>query len=403
MKIFGPFAAIAALSAAANARHLFHSEPTGIVALPFDGVSPRPTTPPRVRDLFRRADDDEAQTVLVAPDATCGYISGLVGAAYTCGDDSDSATCVFLTSSAAGDGAVACCNSDQCGYRATCVDYDNYFTSSKCNDGCKIDIYTLKCTQTSAQYCNTVSFDGGIVDYWCNSLSISTAQKASTKYLGQTGKHSFSELALTSSSELSFAASVTGDAASDATSDPSATETNDTSDKDNEGSSTNVGAIVGGVVGGVGAIGLIGIAAFFLLRRRSKKQPDPMQQQPGSGPGGYNPVPQNMAGYYDPNKAYGTPSPGQQYQAPTVGYYPAQAGTPDSNGLTHPTPPPQDPRMAHVTASPDPSFYQQPFPGQQPGFQQHPGYQPQPGFQPQPYVIHEAGGEAVGSKPQELA
>ncbi|KAF4997273.1 hypothetical protein FDECE_12133 [Fusarium decemcellulare] len=404
MKFSGSVAAVAAaLSTTANARHLAYPGPTGIVALPLDGISPVPTTPPRVHDLFRRANkdkDEEGTTVLMAPDATCGYISGRAGAAYTCGVD---ATCLFLTSSAGGDGAVACCDTVECNYRASCVDFNDYFQSSKCNDGCEVDAFTLKCTDTALPYCNTISFDGGIIDYWCNNVEISTLQKAKTTYDGQTGGVSFSEVALTdSSSEITFAttgtlahgASVTADAASDATADASATET---SKKDDDKSSTPVGPIVGGVVGGIGAIGLLGLGAFFFLRRRGNKQaanppaypPTPMQQQPGTGPGGYNPVPQNMASYYDPKNPY--PSPGQQFGAPVVAYYPVQPGTPDPNGQTHHSPPPQDPRLAHAAVSPSPSYHQYPIPGQQPG------------FQPQAPVIHEAGGEPVKNHPQELA
>ncbi|KAJ3507910.1 hypothetical protein NM208_g15896 [Fusarium decemcellulare] len=145
MKFSGSVAAVTvALSTTANARHLAYPGPTGIVALPLDGISPVPTTPPRVHDLFRRANkdkDEEGTTVLMAPDATCGYISGRAGAAYTCGVD---ATCLFLTSSAGGDGAVACCDTVECNYRASCVDFNDYFQSSKCNDGCEVDAFTLK-------------------------------------------------------------------------------------------------------------------------------------------------------------------------------------------------------------------------------------------------------------------
>ncbi|KAM5355608.1 hypothetical protein ACJ41O_002254 [Fusarium nematophilum] len=381
MKVSRPCAAVVALSATAHARHLVHPEPTGIAALPLDGVSPRPTSPPDGGTfglLFRRADDEEDQSILVAPDATCGYISGRLGAAYTCGED---ATCVFLTSSAAGVGKVACCDDIECNYRDACVDFDDYFQSSN--------------TDTTAPYCNTISFSNGIRDYWCNNVDISTPQMATTRYKGQTDSVSWAEVALTdSSTEISFVSTGTDDhgatVSAEAASDATATET---SSKDDEGSKKDsndkVGAIVGGVVGSVGAIGLIGIGVFFFLRHRGKKaaaaaaapgayqQVTPMmQQQPGSGPGGYNPVPQHFTGYYDPKNPYPSPGQQQQYPASVVGYYP---GTPDPSVQTHPTPPPADPRLGHhVNASPAPSFNQQP-------------------------VIHEAGGEPVKPNPHELA
>lgn len=160
-----------------------------------------------------------------------------------------------------------------------------------------------------------------------------------------------------------------------------------------------MGAIVGGVVGGVGAIGLAGILAWFILRQRSKKQPPKppgyqptLTQQPGSGPGGYNQLPQGAAaGYYDNKNPYALG--GQQYP----GYHA------DPNV-------PYDPRLSYATPSPSPSYHQVPPPGQQ---QLTPGYQP-PVIQGvggkaiisevsgEP-VIPEASGEPVKPKAQELA
>jgi hypothetical protein len=141
MKVYSSYAVMASLYTITNARHLVQTQPTVVVSLPPDGMSPRPTSPPNHRDLFRRQNDNEKdQYVLIAPDATCGYISGRPGASYDCGV---SATCAFL-SSPGGDGAVACCNTVECNARASCVDFNDYFSSSACGDGCEVDAYTLK-------------------------------------------------------------------------------------------------------------------------------------------------------------------------------------------------------------------------------------------------------------------
>ncbi|KAF7533868.1 hypothetical protein G7Z17_g13454 [Cylindrodendrum hubeiense] len=175
MKVTGSYAAIAALAATANARFLARSEPTAVVALADDGVSPRPTDAPEY-DLLRRA---ESGTLLYAPDNTCGFISGREGAGYTC---FGTYTCAFSISS--DEGHIGCCADGVCNMRYSCVDYDGYYSSSACEDGCEIDVLTLKCTETSAPYCNTISFDNGVSDYWCNNLVKSTAQMAETTFSG---------------------------------------------------------------------------------------------------------------------------------------------------------------------------------------------------------------------------
>ncbi|KAH8898063.1 hypothetical protein GQ53DRAFT_678017 [Thozetella sp. PMI_491] len=54
-------------------------------------------------------------------------------------------------------------------------------------------------------------------------------------------------------------------------------------EKDNKGSSsTNIGAIVGGVIGGVAVIGIAAFACWYILRRRRRSSREPIQSDPGS-------------------------------------------------------------------------------------------------------------------------
>ncbi|CAM1504148.1 Fc.00g017390.m01.CDS01 [Cosmosporella sp. VM-42] len=413
MKASRSHVAIAALVATANARNLALPNPTASFELPLDGISPRPTKAPvGLHELFRRASESSTtdETVLVAPDNTCGYISGRPGAGYTCFGD---ATCVFFTSATDRDGAVACCNTAECNLRLTCIDYTEFFSSSACDGGCEVDAYTLKCTETSAPYCNTIAFeDGGITDFWCNNVDITSAQQATTTYRGETDDRSFAPLVLSDTSSSAIfsltsgsigpGASVTSDTTSDTTSASASSTTSAGGDSDDsDDSKTPVGPIVGGVVGGVGALGLAGLAIFFFLRNKKKKQvaaagttannntvpppyqQPPMQQQPGTGPGGYNPVPQNQQQtYYDPKNPY--PSPQAGYVQPNNGaggFYPVQ----DPNNPSSPTGTTvTDPRMSQAPISPSPSYAGYNVPGQQTPAQN------QPGFQPQQAVIHEA-------------
>ncbi|KAL9561261.1 hypothetical protein ACKAV7_014616 [Fusarium commune] len=241
------------------------------------GMSSRTTLPPSYHSLFRRENDLKGQYLLIAPDKTCGYISGRPGAVYSCGAN---ATCGLL-SLRDGNGAVACCNTVDCNLKAGCVDFNGYFSSSACVDGCEVDAYTLKCTNTAAPYCNTISFSGGIQDFWCNNVNISTAQAASTTYKGQPDDRNFSTVALADLiTEISFAstgsinnaASINGDFMSDRTADATTSGTSTPQMPDGGDSNTPVGAIVGGVAGGVVAIGLAGLAAFFILRQKKQQK-----------------------------------------------------------------------------------------------------------------------------------
>ncbi|KAI5462221.1 hypothetical protein BGZ63DRAFT_423508 [Mariannaea sp. PMI_226] len=389
MKASGTYAAIAALTAVTNARNLIRSgpEPTQSFKLPNDGVSPRPTE--AAMELFRRAGDF---TTLWAPDNTCGYVSGRQGAAYTCNNDY---RCALVTSGSVGN--VGCCNNDFCNVRYSCVDFEAYWSSSACDDGCAVDAQTLKCTGTTAPYCNTISFADGVTDYWCNNLAISKAQLISTTYSGgDQRKYTANATATTesttssegSSSQTQSTVTVHGSSAS-SSSDSDNDSDNNNNNNNNDHKKSNVGPIVGGVVGGIGGLALIAGAVWFFLRSKKKKeaaaaaaatttttppayQPPPMQQQPGTGPGGYNPVPQGQTGYYDPKNPYPQQA---QYNTPVVaGYYP---GSPDTNQ--------HDPRLSAVNTSPAPTYNQQ-------------------GFQNPQTVIHEAPTDTSGrNETHELA
>ncbi|UKZ56352.1 hypothetical protein TrVGV298_010188 [Trichoderma virens] len=351
------YAALAALLAAADARNLNQlPRATAASDYAFDGFSPSQLN---------------VETVYLAPDATCGYISGLAGAGYTCGV---SATCVFFTSSAAGPGHVACCNSVDCNARNVCIDYEGYFSSSKCNDGCKVDTFTLKCTNTALPYCNTISFPGDIMDVFCNNVDITDVQAALTTYRGEASRR-FTPLPLTGNNAQStiatdFTSSQTSSSSSSTTTGPSPTTT---PPAPSGGGGSNTGAIVGGVVGGVAGLGLIGLAAFFFLRRKKNNTAAP-QEGMAQVPPVYHPPPgvqETPQGHYDPKFAAAT---GQYPQyPPQQGYYQT---TPEGHTIS--TVSPVDPRFSTAASSTSPvpsGGYVAPGPG---------------AFQPQENVIHEA-------------
>jgi hypothetical protein len=132
------FGGFAALSRAVDGRGFLPSATPIDIAPVLNGFSPRPTNGPDVELVKRQT---SKATLLIAPDNTCGFVSGRPGAAYTCGR---SATCVLYPSSGAISGAVACCDAVDCNARVTCFDNRAVSSSSRCDAGCLVDAFTLK-------------------------------------------------------------------------------------------------------------------------------------------------------------------------------------------------------------------------------------------------------------------
>ncbi|KAJ6439630.1 wnt and FGF inhibitory regulator domain-containing protein [Purpureocillium lavendulum] len=415
MKASQLMAALATLATTADARLVARvPKVTQSVALPSDGISPRPTAPPSMHELLRRAESSSYKlTMAVAPDNTCGYISANVSWAYTCGPQ---ATCGLVMSQPTHSGLVMCYNEGGSNFRFGCMDYNDIFSSNKCDDTCDKDTLVLKCTNTLSKFCNTIAFPGGITDYWCAAISDSAVNRAFTTYKGQTVTRSYFTITQTGSSTSLLNTKQTGNSDIGAPT-PSGTPTQSSSaaasstsgsasdDNSNEGSGggkkkTPVGAIVGGVVGGVAAIGVAGIVAFLCLRR-NKKQADAGKatgpsadnspvQQPGVPQSMVQQQPGQHQSYYNPNytPVQGYPSPNQQYPhttpPPPGAYYPV------ADPSQHPTSPSGSHMTDPRTNSTSPGVPQW-GPGGYPAPAPAPGHhQPPAGFQPQQPVIHEA-------------
>lgn len=313
-------------------------------------------------------------------------------------------------------------------------------------------VYLHSCsTETTASYCNTITFFSGIIDYFCASLSISTPQQLYTTYLGQTDAKTWQQLVITPSDSAtggSFPSSDTGidfsvsptpssSFTDSATNSPTNSPTGSTgggngnnsgngngngnngngngngsgSDSDNGSngssntakSSTPVGPIVGGVVGGVGGLALIGLGIFFLLRHNKQKKAanpeQPMKQTaavdgtapPPPGAPGYPPQGHNNGPYGQPPYQGQTPPPQAYYPSPeqkTTGFVTmAPAGVPDRNDSTSPVSQFTDPR--HSTQPHSPTSTLNSNWGPQP---------PQPLSPNVPPTVYEAGGNVVGER-----
>ncbi|KAI1117554.1 hypothetical protein F5Y14DRAFT_353752 [Nemania sp. NC0429] len=407
---------------------------------------PEITQGPSVKELLRRAAGDE--TILIGPDNTCGYVSGRPGAPITC---NGAYTCALIYGEDYG--RAGCYSDPNYGIRATCYDYRQVYQQSACDDGCLQDTYTLKCTETTASYCNTITFFSGIIDFFCGALSISTPQQLYTTYAGQTNAKTWQQLVVTASDSATGGSS--SNSASDGSDDfsfPSSTFSSPTSsptggngggggnnsggDSDNGNgngngsgngsgngggngsgsdngsnggngssvkSSTPVGPIVGGVVGGVGGIALIGLGIFLFLRYRNKHKKVATPEQSmlqTAAVGGTAPPPPGAPGYPpqgDNNVQHGQP-PYQGHTPPPNVYYPPEQKTTGFVSMTPTGVPDRHDSTSPVSQFSDPRHSTQTHSptstlnsnwGSQP---------PQPGSPNVPPTVYEAGGNVVGER-----
>ncbi|RDW71470.1 hypothetical protein BP6252_08033 [Coleophoma cylindrospora] len=255
-------------------------------------ISPQPTAAPRLSSELQNRQNNQ-QSVFVAADNTCGYISGRPEGEFRC-PTTDS--CVLFPTTGSTYGAVGCCNNEDCGIRRGCVDYDQFYTASACGDDCKRDSFIQKCTAASAPYCNSIKFPlESVVDYFCDSVFVSGYQLARTTFDGQSNR-ALSTMAFTSSlpfptSDSSFPTTtlsigtLTPTPSSNADATISADKTiitiaNSSGEVSDAPQQLPTGIIVGGVVGGAIGITVVCLLAFFVFRRKSAHQYTPKSTCP---------------------------------------------------------------------------------------------------------------------------
>ncbi|KIW04557.1 uncharacterized protein PV09_04309 [Verruconis gallopava] len=280
------------------------------------GFSPKPTTAPMHRDLLRRQGSTQILGYL-APDNTCGYVDGIIGAVKTC-DPTENCAAVLGTDSFY---TMGCCGTGQCTMYGACYDYASM---SACDHTCQQDINIVKCASAAYPYCYGYSVPGMSMGFYsCDSVSASTFDVFETTFSGETNAKTWTALRESDFSSLlaSDVSSVTGSglrsggitltnsvpsSSSTVSSSSSSTATQIIS---NDKKSTPVGAIVGGVVGGIAVLGaIIGAVVFFLLKNKKNKPAPVAPAAPGNDP--------HMSQYGAPNTTPGGPG---YYQAPGAG------------------------------------------------------------------------------------
>ncbi|KAK4176389.1 hypothetical protein QBC36DRAFT_346327 [Triangularia setosa] len=353
-------------------------QPTSVIALEDSvGWTPKPTEAPAFHGLLRRQ-NGRPSNYIAAPDNTCGYLDGNKRDPLTC---PDSQQCIFITASGKASAGVGCCGNGGCNFHTACLDRKDL---KDCDEDCQADPQILKCSAFGKQLCNTISYELGAVDYYCSIFRQRSIEEADTTHVGQKTR-TMSTITPTSTSTRRTSTAVRSSSSSSQSSGSTSSVETETSATDRsletssasvdiapaatssdaaaavptESSSSNTGAIVGGVIGTIGAIALIAFAFIFMRRRKRQQEgqtqipdgppPPPMYQQPSSQP---------------PSQP---PSQPQTYQQPA--------------------PPPQPSTYAHSQATT--TYQQSSYQPSQPSIyeqQQPSAYQQQPLPQPVPVV-----------------
>ncbi|KAM0398637.1 hypothetical protein ACHAO7_004191 [Fusarium culmorum] len=247
-------------------------------------------------------------TVVVSPDSTCGFLSGSPGNAITC---ANGAQCSW---------ELAHITAIVCGTAAhlQCFDRDYALNTESCDDVCQENTYNLLCTDRSAPYCGTYAYPSGIRAFKCSSRTMARFQSVSFTYNNQDDRtFSTTTLVLDANTPLNPTETDTSPTGNEeptdtsnpnGSSEPKPTETTDTGGGGG-GSKTNVGAIVGGSIGGFLVLSLLVLGVLWVLRKnRRNENPPPVQQvQPAVVP--QNNIPQTPGDSVPPmNQNY--PKPG---------------------------------------------------------------------------------------------
>ncbi|KAK7427051.1 hypothetical protein QQZ08_006478 [Neonectria magnoliae] len=230
-------------------------------------------------DLRRREDSSTHVTITVtmAPDETCGYLSGEAGAAITC-ENNELCSWEVKMLDAVGCGGIL---------HTSCVPLTVFADVSSCNDVCQSNTWNLLCTETNKPFCRTYDFPNGVRDYRCASTSVEDVQSVDFTYLGQ-------EDAGFSTTVISNGPQTTEEEETGSSTRPTVTVTyDDTSgetstappDPPKPHKDSHIGPIVGGAVGGIFVIALVIFGIFFFLRRsRKRKEAAAVTPAPDYGP-----------------------------------------------------------------------------------------------------------------------
>ncbi|KAG5943270.1 hypothetical protein E4U60_006780 [Claviceps pazoutovae] len=323
--VLGATSAVVSIGAASRNLVATQSRATYSAPLPGLGASPPKITPPPELDdiqqgLVKRAQGrpPAPQTVMIAPDNTCGWILASSASPYFCQSED---VCGLVLARWTTYGAIMCFkngsfNIDGHPWYVTCFDYTDYHASTDCGE-CHSE-NAVKCVSSDRPYCNDYYFSGDIQDFRCDSTRASRFNRVETTWDGQTGNRTYEAVVLmvdpyfgptpesTSKSIITASPTTSRSSGSDSSErDISKTSIDPTvaTNRAPNGSSglgyhrpppdidmgrnnggTPIGAIVGGVVGGVAALLAVVLITLFYLRRRKRRTADTTEAPPSSRP-----------------------------------------------------------------------------------------------------------------------
>lgn len=291
-------------------------DPTPVISPdPIQGFSPKITGAAHVKDaaieLLRR---------YVDYDHTCGFVDANLASALTCPGSNICATNSIL-------GVAGCCDPlslESCYLFTSCVPSSRMASCTAAS--CLQNEAIAKCTEASAPYCVDWQYDyitTTLKAYGCDVSDFTGSVELTysgqdifdiSSYLTSIPEFSFPTVFVTQTQTLSAGLAGTTDSSSSSFS--SSHNTNSDSHK-----KTPLGAIIGGVVGGLAVIALVGAGLLFLLfkRRRDKRNtaaaaaftPAHPQQQ-GPPPPQQPPMPYGAPAYKPPPMGVPPPPPMQQ-------------------------------------------------------------------------------------------
>ncbi|CZS79823.1 unnamed protein product [Fusarium graminearum] len=253
----------------------------------------RPSSDPihttEIRELIKRQDSSSSVTpitVTIAKDETCGFLSGRPALPITC---ENQRPCMWAASVGIVCGDID--NDKSWDVHIHCLDREMALNPSLCNDTCVGNPLYLLCTNESAPYCGTYEFPQGIEDYRCSSTPATRVSTASFTYIGQENANFVTTTLNVPESVSQSSSTESASVASSSSTIPSSTSppSNTSPPKPPPSSQNNLGAIIGGAVGGFAALSLVlfGIAWFVRQSRKKNRQSipvNPMEQDPLSDP-----------------------------------------------------------------------------------------------------------------------
>lgn len=269
------------------------------------------TPAPDLFELHRR--QESTISYLLAPDETCGFDSK--GSAMQC---ASGYPCAFISASVASLSArQVCCYSTGCPAniirRTACRD-----STVACESSCQSNRSIMRCTSSSFPYCHTMHFGTStIVGFQCrastyagtpNVLSTTSSGGPARSYASHTATRASTVSIRTTITRSGSAITITTvlDPEPEASSSVDINEYIDRLDGQERSMRDQIGAIVGGTVGGVVFLVVVAVVGILLIRRKKKRKAE-LFAGGGSGVGHQSPTvggADGSYGYYHPTPSH---------------------------------------------------------------------------------------------------